>query len=82
MYLLELDPRAGYTWREHIQHVLIFCTIHYHRNVRPFRHHPAYQLMRDLPSMSSREKVYKFLEEWKNDIEIGGWVKHKSSLWV
>ena len=79
-YLHDIDPTR--TWQMHVQHVIVFCRIHYARNLRPHRKHPQYETMRNLPLMSSREEVTDFLRDFRHDPQIGGWVRQKECSWV
>ena len=79
-YLHDIDPSRS--WRDHIQYILVFCLVHYNRNVQPFRRHPEFRTMRELPFMSSKQQALEYLAKWKLDPLIGGWAKHKSCSWV
>jgi len=53
--IARLDPRR--TWQEHIACFMIYCLIHFERNIRQFQSHPLYQDIKDIPRMTSRTQV-------------------------
>ncbi|KAM5443968.1 hypothetical protein MaudCBS49596_008059 [Microsporum audouinii] len=81
-YLEELD--ATKKWREHIQHILVFCTVHYRRGIQHFNGHSAYQLMKALPFTHDSDYVESILSQLSTDtdLHVAAWAQHKRIPWI
>jgi hypothetical protein len=64
-YLHSLDPQR--TWQQHISCVLIYCLVHFERNIRIFQSHPLYYDIKSIPRLESREEVQLLFNRLKTD---------------
>jgi hypothetical protein len=78
-FLNSLDP--SFTWQEHIQHVLMFCLVHFRRGIeQKFRNHDCYPLMLRLPT-APKEAILATLCRHRS-ADVRDWAKHKQIPWV
>lgn len=64
-YLHSLDPRR--TWQQHVSSILIYCLVHFERNIRVFQDHPLYFDIKAIPKLESRKEVQLLFDRLKTD---------------
>jgi hypothetical protein len=81
-YLVTLDDTQ--TWQNHLQYIMIFCLVHYNRNIQHFRDHQAYSLMKNLPFLHDSSHVLTILDQLAIDPDrkVAAWAKDKQTSWV
>jgi hypothetical protein len=80
-YLHELDARRS--WQEHIQHIFIYCLVHFFRGIdAKFASHPLRNEMRRLHELDTKEAVAQWFHTFLEDPVTRAWAQHKKVMWI
>ena len=85
-YLYSLDPSRE--WDEHLQHLLVFCTVHLKRNfAKRFPHHPARYIIIDKLFTTSGPVTRSALAAHMHSMctlypELRTWIINKQPQWL
>jgi hypothetical protein len=84
-YFVHAYPEVKLTWQEHIEHLIVFCTIHFQRGIDQLpesQNSPKYRL-RKLLSCDSKEQCYALLDYVIANVEeYRHWALHKRTSWI
>lgn len=82
-YFNSLDPTRE--WDEHLQYILVFCTVHLKRNLaKQFPNHPArYILLQKIFGAESKEEIAVCMRGICAVYpELRSWLVHKQPQWL
>ena len=80
---MQVDPQHR-GWRFHLQHIVIYCQIHYWRGIdAKFIGHDAWKLMmKSLVDCPTADEARGLLEHFRNISETRKWAEHKLRSYV
>ena len=78
------DKYSKLSSSEHIQHVLVFCSVHFLRGVQQsFQKEDLKFLLRQMSELSNAQDCHDFLMSIKQKYpESTKWIDHKSTAWI
>jgi hypothetical protein len=80
LYLESIHPEM--TWQTHLQHVIVFCTVHFNRNIDNSAHSSTIkQKMRSLLHQRSAEACTDLLREIER-LGARDWVRNKRRSYI
>jgi hypothetical protein len=82
-YLHTLDSTRA--WDEHLQYILVFCTVHLQRNfAKKFPQHPLrYTIIQEILRARSRQEIVSHMRYTCQQYpELQSWLNHKQPQWI
>ena len=82
-YLHQVDPSRE--WHEHLQHILVFCTVHLKRNfAKKFPMHPARHMILDkIFTSNTKDEISQHMRSVCTAYpELRSWIVNKQPEWL